>query len=482
MRRVSFLRRLGRFGFKLFKWAFALALLAAGGGWLWVRQDFADAASELAENEQRARELGIPLTPQDMRPHPPIADKDNAAPLYRQAIAAIQAEIPNFERVRYQMPSEVMDWVADPLETHHAELAASFKKFDPAIKLLEEGSKRPHCDFERDFSKGPNLLFPEFADMKAMAKLVGARGLFHARRGHTREAIEDFDTVSRVAAHVGEEPILIGALVSISIDSIAMAFRSEAATVWADDPSALAQLAESMKHLPAKADVEKCFKGEAFYGYYTARHWVSFFQQLRAENEDAFGYSSESGWLLPPTLDREMVCRAYASRTLDFWCLIFEEAKHSGFNPIAVGDRMDRLAIEYEFSRSHRPSNLLSSILFPVFAQAGRAFVNEEARRRVVEAELGVLAYRAKHKRLPKSLAEAGVHAVDPFNADPLKYVVKGDTFRVYSVGQDLKDDGGLTGAEYERSRRFGDDYGRDTVAYFPASDRRVRPIGPDWF
>jgi hypothetical protein len=65
-------------------------------------------------------------------------------------------------------------------------------------------------------------------------------------------------------------------------------------------------------------------------------------------------------------------------------------------------------------------------------------------------ATLAVLVYRAQEDRLPESLqqvVDAGLLAgipLDPYSGRPYVYRVTGDRFRLYSVGEDFVDDGGL--------------------------------------
>lgn len=466
--------RLWRFGIKLTKWLFALVLLAAVGGWLWVRQDYADAASELPELERRAIEFGIPLEPAGMRPDPPISAKDNAGPLYVEANKALSAvELPKDSRA-------IELWARDSEGRHDTELAGYLQAMSTALELAKEASARPRCNFGYDYSLGPNVMFPEFAWAKELAKKLTARAVYVARKGQVDAALSDLNAVSRMAMHIGEERVLIGGLVAVSIDSIATAGRSECATYWAKDSAALAKLRKSFVGLPEKPSIKRMFQGEAFWGYYTARHLERFVPKPDSGDEWEGGDIDpfHERWLLPPTFNREMVCKAYAARILEFWCGVFEDNRQTAWNPLKVGDSTDRAQIRYDFGRTYRPSDVLSRILLPVFAQAGRAMVKMDAYRDVTSALTDVLVFRAKHGRLPKTLEEAGVHAIDPFASDWLKYKVDGDTCRVYSVGQDGIDGGGLRYKDkLDRRRGY---LGQDTVAYFPAPDGYASYKEPD--
>jgi hypothetical protein len=72
-----------------------------------------------------------------------------------------------------------------------------------------------------------------------------------------------------------------------------------------------------------------------------------------------------------------------------------------------------------------------------------------------------VLIYKAKNGRLPNTLAEAGVTELDPFDGKPLRYKAIGGGCKVYSIGVDKVDDGGL------RVRKEGSS-NMDIVVQFP--------------
>jgi len=53
------------------------------------------------------------------------------------------------------------------------------------------------------------------------------------------------------------------------------------------------------------------------------------------------------------------------------------------------------------------------------------------------------LEFRSIHGRFPKNLAETGGTFVDPFDRAPLRYRADRDKITIWSIGRDMKDDGG---------------------------------------
>src|SRR5262249_51781472 len=93
------------------------------------------------------------------------------------------------------------------------------------------------------------------------------------------------------------------------------------------------------------------------------------------------------------------------------------------------------------------PTNPVAQIFAPVFSQAFDRFDHIDARNRLILCALAIRAYRLKHSRLPISLNDLGLDPsliVDPYTGRPLIYRMQGSDYLLYSVGPDLKDDGGV--------------------------------------
>jgi len=107
----------------------------------------------------------------------------------------------------------------------------------------------------------------------------------------------------------------------------------------------------------------------------------------------------------------------------------------------------------------------------PLFSQAGVAFEKDKCNRDAVVAIIDVLLYKLDHGRFPKTLADAGVKAIDPFDGKPLKYRLTEKGFRIYGVGFDKVDDGGYFSNEKPGMSGLKD----QPIVVFPAWDRGER-------
>jgi hypothetical protein len=93
---------------------------------------------------------------------------------------------------------------------------------------------------------------------------------------------------------------------------------------------------------------------------------------------------------------------------------------------------------------------VVTRTLAPIYIRATQA--RDEARAMVglMRAALALRDYQIEHRSYPASLADlraAGGWAIphDPFSGKPFIYRREGAGYLVYSVGADLKDDGGIS-------------------------------------
>lgn len=461
------IKRLGRGALKLTKWLFGLALLGLVGLYGYVRYDYSSAAGELDYEIQRAKELGLPMNPAEMNPQPPVKLEDNAAPLYREMSS-------QFAQLEDRLKGDrLRNGLAAPYRHDLKDIDVSvavLKEIQPTLELAVAASKKTGVDFKRDWSQGPNVLFPELAKQKEAAKWLTARAVLDARSGRFDAALDDITAVGRIGNHVSGEKTLIGGLVNVAIDAIAVRGVEHIASYNSPRDDVLQRLKSVIKHLPVEPKLEDCLKSEVFLGFYTSRNLSRFWNYSSHFEEGAYGMMGLHKWrVFPPLIDSDLVERAYAARSLGFWNDMFSIQEGAQWQPMLASAELDRMAFKYE--QSHRPSDVLGAILFPVFAQAGAAFEKMKANRACVRGMVEVLLFKNEHGQLPMTLAEAGVKDIDPFDGKPLKYRKTSAGFVIYCVGYDRKDNGGLLSWEKTVVRQ-GWDQRDEPMAVFPSWER----------
>jgi hypothetical protein len=93
------------------------------------------------------------------------------------------------------------------------------------------------------------------------------------------------------------------------------------------------------------------------------------------------------------------------------------------------------------------------------------------ARVNMTRAHLGLLRYRQTHGEFPPTLDALELERLtDPYDGKPLRYRLEGQGFIVYSVDDDMKDNGGAV-------RQSGQQTDYDAVWQFPRYSGSTTPV-----
>lgn len=205
-------------------WIWALSAVVVLGGaasaiMLVRRAGAAKDESLFQEQMRRARAEGMPTTAAEYAATiPPAKPEDNAAPLYRklrQTIRPLSKQSP-------AVPKADLELTFHPSPEAKKAALALLSSYKAALDLADQAAKKPRCWFDRDWSQGYAVLFPEYADIKALARAVLLRGSLAAAEGRSADALADTRKTVQIAKHAREEPHLISHLVGEAIYQIAM--------------------------------------------------------------------------------------------------------------------------------------------------------------------------------------------------------------------------------------------------------------------
>jgi len=437
----------------------SVVIVCGLGGWVtWRYSDLGRASAELDQAVVDAKAAGLPWVAKDMEQQPPVGDAENAAAIISKA-----------DQMR-TVDANVMDALVEfgKAQTARDDFAvdASLKRLEPLVSLARQAGDRPRCDFHRDWDLGPWLLFPEFACQKQLSKVLAASATREARAGDWDRCFADLKRSFQMGKHAGSDPCLIGMLVDIACDAIALREAERVAEAAHDNPRQLAALQGVLAGIGPEPDFKIALKGEVYLGIaairnlHSLRDVVALSGEVGGEGDGAprrprsFVRSGNP----PTTFGRIFLCRH-----LQFWTRM-SKAMRTKSDPQELGKILDAAGTEEEHAGL---SHYLNRILLPVFSQAGQSIVKMKANRLVSRCLVAVLEYKAKHGRYPKSLAEAGCNEIDPFSGKPLVYHVLGAGCKIYSVGPDGEDDNGIRRNELPDGAN--QDKGWDVVASYPA-------------
>ncbi len=375
-----------------------------------------------------------------------VPDADNAAPIYREAFIVMnQSGDPPPE-----LYEEWTAWMeqddAAALNPADPALLAYLKTQEPALALLREAAGMSGCYFDRDYGRPSALmLLPELGHFRNGAYLLALSARAGAAAGNTRPAFDDIQAILRMGKHVQSEPILVSVLVAMAVDQAAVKTLEgvlESGDLKADDLSGV-RLRRSQFYNHA---LGRAFRMEEAFGtmLFTdmARFSFSDFENLMRMTGSKVPWVMVRLWpglavwrvfLLPADLD------FYASGLRDYQNLTslpFHEA-HGQWE--TLGERLDAKASGI---------GLISALLFPALSACSEKAAQADAGRGLARLGLAAARYRADTGSWPKSLGDLTSRFIpavppDPFDGKPLRMVTEDGAVIFYSIGSNMKDDGG---------------------------------------
>jgi len=325
----------------------------------------------------------------------------------------------------------------------NAELGAFLQKRSGELFLLRRAAALPACRFERDyFRPSLTMLLPQLSDFRTASRLLALDARYSLAHGHFSQAIDDINALFGLARH-SREPFLIGMLVSISLETLAVRELEYFLTHAELSQEILAQIrlewSSSLQEVFIRSiRMEEAMGLLTFCTVGTGELPVTAVVELSGRDQpplvSKFPILS-SPWLVDDlTLFREVMRNVESFATLQLF-------------PLTVGlTSMRSLEEKVDNARWRAP---LTTVISPSYRSVYLAIAKAEAYRRVAVAGLAVYRYALRHNRLPKTLAELVPDELpfvpmDPADGHPLRArLASKDELILYSLGPDVKDDGG---------------------------------------
>ncbi len=367
-------------------------------------------------------------------------DKDNAAPRYDEAFLLLERDA----KWPAQYKDKVEKWKDGELEPEDLEdplLGEILARLGPDLALLREAASMPDCAFARDLGSGIMCRMPELFSMFEACSWLALDARCKAAHGDLRGAAEDVAAISGAARHLSREPMLIS-----FVSAVALEFKA------AETLDAILASRD-----PAPGDVEPLLR--------VARNSYRPALQRAVQMERAMVlsfFSGCSGWdmdtleimqsmdgadvpLFPgfaSSLVNVFMCRSeleeFSSRMGEISALLSEPYSRNHARWKELGSARKRFEC----------GGLLAKLMIPNFIILGDRPPMGDTARGMHAAVAAVSAYKAAEGKYPSSMRDLCPRflrnaPLDPFDGGTLRLAPSGSGVVIYSVGPDMKDDGG---------------------------------------
>jgi len=449
---------MGKAGYKVIWGVGALVVLCGVcgvGGYTGFGQPERQYRQELAKSEA----VGLPS---DLQKYQRQVDPDvNAAGLYLEAITAWSA----LEKSDHPVSKALLagmgpNGLAPDYDVNTAE--RDLVKAEPVLKKLDAAAALPDLCFDKRYSDGMYALFPELAPMRNFVKLRCLRALVFANRGKFDDAYAELARAGTISRQLGQDnPTLIGLLVQIAGRAITLRGLEQVLCIQGRNPIVVANADLVLKSLGDPPNLHRALRGEYASSLGT--------MQLLADpkrREDMMKMSTGNfGEDSPrtPTVEERLVgwpsVRYQMMASLvKFYRRVYTELPEA--TPSGTKLLKAAKAVDARQEDAVGPTDFLTRSLMPVFAGAAGAVVKDVANVRLMKL-LALNLSRRQGIEIPTDFPN------DPFSDKPFLGKVTADGFRLWSVGRNGIDDGGIL--------KGNNDADGDTVVGFPYVDKSVR-------
>lgn len=422
---------------------------------------------ELAE----IRAKGEPLTFAALAP-PAVPAGRNAALVYARAIKALRLT----RAEESKLAGAVRRHPTPPAKSR----AAIVAKNRAALALIRQAALMPECRFPEDWSGSPEKLrFKHFEPLRQLARMLAADAISRAQSGDSAGALHDVDALFRMSHHMHGEATYIGFLMARSLNSIA---TQTLATVLELKPVPLHQAIAFQAAVPPgnwSGVYRRALLGERAF-------MVGMFESMCSSDlwyrDYSFRPTDAESPLPPPWLFGPLrIMRVPWLKLDEVYYLRKWKARLASLNapPLVPAPPVRYTPAPDDFADAPWYATY-SKLMLPTFpaSHTDRHYIETVTRAR--EIALALSAYRAVHGRYPASLAPAqSLWAkplpLDPYTAKPFLYRPQAQSFQLYSLGPNRRDDK-AAGRQHKStsSRAPGDDIAWNIAATL-APQRRAR-------
>lgn len=413
-----------------------VAIVFIGTWGLWRFSIFGQAPSQLSKELESAKADGLPLTGDDLRSTIHVPDDQNAAMLLKPALK----EVADFGKSAHGKAIDkikgnnrvVSSLTPDQLDAIRPELSFEDNLFHQLALAVE----KPKLDFHRDWGAGPGLLFPEFSDEKACIGQLCLKARVELRSGRPMDALETTDIAAKLSALIGQEPVLIALLVQAATQTIVCDVLATILEQNHADPSVLEKTKAVLHDLGPRPNILPAMRSE----FLMSRVAV----KMLASSNAAQMFGTDGSSNATVNLARFGPIRTlYELKYTRFFHDMYKKLSQKPESFVAMNRVFNEAGAMIEHKLNHDWTYGLVDLLMPVFTQIGGALGESEARRNVLLAAVDMFDARIRTGTFPAKIAGNSGIWIDPLTEKPLIYKASKDGFLIYSVGKDMRDDGG---------------------------------------
>lgn len=332
----------------------------------------------------------------------------------------------------------------EPFDFASPELGKFLQKRAGELAILRRAAALPECRFERDYFR-PRISMPlhQLSDFRMAVRLLAVDARHSSASGNVAQAIDDVNAIFGLARHA-REPFLVAILVSISLETQAVR-QLESVLTYADINEELLLRIQVERTSSLQGAFLRSVRMEEALGLLTFCS-IGTGELALSQLMDGRGQQGPLGTLqtlgLPgfPWLLEDLTMFRQFMRDVE--PLVATEN-------LSLIDQLRLVESLEQKLNKVRWRAPLTHLIYPVYRNVLIAMARAEGYRRAAVTGVAVYRYALRHNKLPENLDELVPEELpfvptDPIDGRPMRTRRLGEEeLIVYSIGQDLTDDGG---------------------------------------
>ncbi len=390
---------------------------------------------ELERELEEIKHSGKPITLEELTPAP-VPDEENAALIYKKAFAMIVKGTKEEEKLHN------LKWSEKEIPA----VRRLLEKNEDTLNLLREAAQLEKCHFPLDYTKGFEMLLPHLRYFRTCARLLAADALIKSMDGKTDEALSSCQVGLGMGKALQDSPLAISLLVRNATDSIILTALEEifSKSGGASKGMCYAVLSELDISEEGCLSFARTFEVERCLGISTFRRMQndpSYLEKVSGASEEEFkkaGLKGINEYLARYGEEDFLAYLRLMKKNISLWQVPYYESRES-WQELLSGEN----AIP--------PQAILTNMLMPALFRIAVVNAHHDALVRANYLALALKIYKTGRGAYPESLQDLvpgiiGKLPSDPFTGRDYIYKREGEGFAVYSVADNLKDDGGNWG------------------------------------
>jgi hypothetical protein len=465
----------------------ALVLLLAAGGFAWWHMTGNNRAAIAVTTPLPA---GLPNTPAEVNAwyaEPPAGQ--NAATFLQQAFDAFK--ITDHDRNSPDLPllgkGKLPPQDAKLPDATRTAINRLVEQNQTALQYFKSSLKYPESRYPLDFTQGADMRLPHLAKVKQAAQLGALIAIAGADQHDAGQASGGVVGAFKLGDSLKSEPVLMSQLVRLACFGIGVNALEQVLNRVTLPPESLVQLNECLKGAEAfeasSEPMTRAVVGHRSSGLFYLNKPAAEFEKLWQQNMTNSGNDLPKDFNLKEQVASLPDQRAFCEETWNHFISLLQAPP-----PDSLSERLKHA--DYFAARLSQAMTNKFYLCTMFMLDNGNGLTRKEvkslANLRLAKTAVALERFHGTHQNIyPDSLAELAPEFLpqipkDPYDGQPLRYHKTTTGYQLYSVGPNLRDDGGQRGKQDDGDIVFEVvkpvDHLKDSKNQAAAKDKTAKP------